>query len=75
MKSIESHKCGRCKQDKPISEFYSSNWTCKVCTSEDRKIFYRANIDRMKERRKAFYDKHFRPYTKKYLKNENNNRD
>ena len=43
----ETSHCGRCKQDKPVSEFYRHSWAphslrkpCKKCLSADRRERY-----------------------------------
>ena len=65
---MTSHKCSRCGEDKPVEDFYKSNWICKPCTSADRKVFYRANRARIREYRSGYYWQYVHPTTKKARK-------
>ena len=65
---MTTHKCGRCREDKPLDEFYASNWICKPCTSADRKVFYVANRERIRKYRREYYQLYVKPTTKKARK-------
>ena len=65
---MTTHICGHCREDKPIGDFYKSNWTCKACTSADRKVFYVANRERIRKYRNGYYWQYVHPTTKKARK-------
>ena len=63
----ETHKCSRCGQIKPISEFYirkSGSKTgrpgdaCKICTKEKTRQWYRDHPEKTREKAKIWREKH-----------------
>lgn len=65
---METKVCGRCKQEKPVTEFYKHNRDgyrarCKPCNREDNKEYYL--IPEAKERRNAYYREYEKDYRKR----------
>ncbi len=67
-------KCTRCGAEKPLSDFHRSKSQrdgheprCKTCRSLQGKAHYAANIEHLREVRKAWYEAHREEHSRRVL--------
>lgn len=49
-------RCRQCNEVKPKSDFYRGHRRCKACICEKQRAYREANIQKVKESKKAYYE-------------------
>lgn len=79
---MKNKTCTKCKETKPVSEFYKNQklkdgltYECMVCTKERQRRYREANKEKQTERLRKYYEENKRQFyrrNEKVLKDNNN---